>query len=467
MFSSCRAVIPVILLAIAATPKPVWSQSDASTEAEADNRSPLEAIVLGAFPSDGPGASVIVVKDGKVLYRGSHGLANVELGVRLQPQSVLRIGSITKQFTAAAILLLAEEKKLSLADPLTKFLPDYPTQDHVVTIQHLLGHTSGIPNYTELPEWSSTIRNDVSADHLIDLFKNKPLDFAPGEQWRYSNSGYVLLGAVIEKVSGQTYAEFVRTRVFEPLGMNHSRYDDSIRLLPGRANGYSRRGEHWVNADYLSMTHPYSAGALVSGVDDLALWNSAMDANKLLSRSSWERAVTTFTLNDAMPTRYGAGWIIGRIGSIPTVEHGGGINGFNAYVLRVPSKRLYIAVLANAAPPQTPPQQVALQLATHVLGTTLHTPEIRVDAAKLDEYVGLYRVKEGQTRAITRRTNRLHVQEGAEASSELTPIATDLFEARANQARFRFLRKDGAIIAVQMEPRILMGDRAPASRIQR
>src|SRR5262249_24385139 len=176
-------------------------------------RADFESIVQTAYTVDAPGAAVIVVLKGKVLYRGARGLGNIELGVSLRADSVFRIGSVTKQFTAASILMLAEAGKLSLSDPITKFLLDYPVQGHVVTIQHLLSHTSGIKNYTEVPEWQSAMRNDVSVQQLIDYFKNKPFDFAPGEHWKYDNSGYILLGAIIEKVSGQSYAEFLRTHI--------------------------------------------------------------------------------------------------------------------------------------------------------------------------------------------------------------------------------------------------------------
>jgi len=201
--SFLRSTIPALTLcATLLSPFAQAQASQTSTPARAD----LESIVQAAYSTDAPGAAVIVVLKGKVLYRGARGLANIELGVPLHPESVFRIGSVTKQFTAASILMLAEEGRLSLSDPITKFLPDYPVQGHLVTIQHLLSHTSGIRNYVELSEWQKTTRNDVS-------------------------------GAIIEKVSGQSYAEFLRTRLFEPLGMKNSRYEDLARITPGRVAG--------------------------------------------------------------------------------------------------------------------------------------------------------------------------------------------------------------------------------------
>ena len=455
--SFLRSTIPALTLcATLLSPFAQAQASQTSTPARAD----LESIVQAAYSTDALGAAVIVVLKGKVLYRGARGLANIELGVPLHPESVFRIGSVTKQFTAASILMLAEEGRLSLSDPITKFLPDYPVQGHLVTIQHLLSHTSGIKNYTELPEWQSAMRNDVSVQQLIGFFKDKPFDFPPGEHWKYDNSGYILLGAIIEKVSGQSYPEFLRTHIFEPLGMKNSRYEDTARITPGRVAGYMRDNTGWRNADYLSMSHPYSAGALISTVDDLARWDAAIETGQLLKPASWQRECSSFTLTNGTPTRYGAGWIIGRIGPVATVEHGGGINGFNAYVLRAPVQQLYVAVLANASPPQTPPQEVAVKLAASALDVSVDSPEIPVPSARLDEYVGNYSIEGAGTRSITRDGGHLYARDGYGERLELVPVGKDLFEVRANQTRFQFQRERGRIVSLEMQPRILMGDRA-------
>lgn len=425
----------------------------------------LAAVLNDAYAVDAPGACAIVVKDGAVLFRGARGMANVELGVALQPESIFRIGSVTKQFTAAAILLLVQEGKLSLADPLVKFLPDYPVQGHTVTVNHLLSHTSGIRNYTEIPQWGPTMRTDLTVDQLINVFKDQPFDFEPGERWKYSNSGYVLLGAIIEKVSGASYAEFIRTRILAPLGMKHTAIDDADRIVQGRAAGYARQDDRWSNAPYLSMTHPYAAGSLTSSIDDLARWNSAIENHELLTQELWKRASTSFTLSDGTPTRYGAGWIMGRIGSIDTIEHGGGINGFNAYVLRVPSKHLYVAVLANAAPPTTPPQQTALKLATTALGIPLDSSQVAIDLHDLDQYPGTYVVEGTAPRHITRDGDSLYAQEG-EKRMQLTPVGRDLFEAREDHSQYHFIRQKNRVDALSVEPRILMGDHLPARRVR-
>jgi D-alanyl-D-alanine carboxypeptidase len=451
MISTVRSILLIwagcFAVAIAVTPDP--SPSPAS----------LEAIVDAAYPTDAPGAAVIVVRDGKVLYRGARGLANLELGVPLKPESVFRIGSVTKQFTAAAILLLAEQKKLALIDPITKFLPDYPVQGKVVTLEHLLAHTSGIPSYTDIAEWRPTRRTDVSVQQLVDFFKDKPFEFEPGQHWKYNNSGYVLLGAIIEKVSGQSYSEFMRENVFEPLGMKNTRYDDTSAIIPARVAGYGRNDKGgWRNAEFLSMSHPYSAGSLLSTVDDLARWNAAIENGELLTAASWRQAATSFALNDGTPARYGAGWILGRVGPVATVEHGGGINGFNSYVLRAPAQKLYVAVIANGAPPPTPPQDLAVKLAAATLGVSLDAPQVPLADKQLDDYVGTYKPATGAARIVAREGEHLVVNDGGK-NIELVPIGKDLFEMRANQTRFQFRRQRGRVVEMQSEPRILMGEK--------
>jgi D-alanyl-D-alanine carboxypeptidase len=419
----------------------------------------LESIFTAAYTNDAPGAAVIVTRDGKVLYRSARGLANLELAVPLKPESVFRIGSVTKQFTAAAILMLAEQKRLALTDPITKFLPDYPVQGHAVTIEHLLSHTSGIPSYTDIPEWKASMRSDVSVQQLIDFFKDKPFDFEPGLRWRYSNSNYVLLGAIVEKVSGQSYADFMRAHIFEPLGMKQTLYDETMRIIPGRASGYMRNDTGWLNAAYLSMSHPFSAGSLLTTVDDLARWNAAIENSELLTAASWRRATTSFTLADGTPTRYGAGWIMGRVGPVATVEHGGGINGFNAYVLRAPAQHLYVAVLTNASPPGTPPQEAAVKLAASALGVATAMPEVPVTGKLLDDYVGRYTVEAGKPRTVTREGGRLVAVDADGNKAELVPIGKDLFEVRSSQTRYQFDRQRGRVVDLKIEPRILMGEK--------
>ena len=239
-------------------------RADAQTTTQKDQQmaQQIDDALTAAFPTDGPGAAVIVVRDGAVILRKGYGLANLELGVPIQPEMVFRLASVTKQFTAMAILMLSEEGKLALTDDITKYLPGYPTHGQTITIEHLLTHTGGVKDLESLPARLAVARNDLSLAEVIALFQDEPLDFAPGEAWSYSNSGYVLLGAIIEQISGLSYAEFIQQHIFIPLGMTHSYYDDTIHLIPGRVVGYSRGADGYANAAYMSMTHPHAAGAL-------------------------------------------------------------------------------------------------------------------------------------------------------------------------------------------------------------
>ena len=207
------------------------------------------------FTEDGPGGTVLIAKDGKILYRKAFGKANLELGVDMTPEHVFRIGSITKQFTASAILKLRDEGKLELDDDITKYLEDYPTHGHDITIKHLLTHTSRIKSYTGMEEWTAeTRKKDFTPQELIEYFKYQPMDFKPGEEYRYNNSAYFILGYIIEVVSGMSYEAYIDESFFKPIGMNDSYYGSTSRIIKNRAYGYNKKDDEYINADFLSMT---------------------------------------------------------------------------------------------------------------------------------------------------------------------------------------------------------------------
>ncbi|MEM7351630.1 MAG: serine hydrolase domain-containing protein [Acidobacteriota bacterium] len=330
----------------------------------------IDRLMTASYAADEPGAAVIVVDDGEVVYRGARGMANLELGVPLTPDHVFRLGSITKQFTAVAILLLEERGKLSVQDPITKYLPDYPTDGHTITIEHLLTHTSGIFSYTSIPGYmDAKVQRDLTVDELIDEFDDQEMEFAPGERWSYSNSGYVLLGAIIEKVSGSSYADFIDEHIFTPLGMTASEYG-GLQLIPKRAAGYARDGAGgYRNAPYLSMTQPHAAGSLLSTVDDLALWDRALDSDELLAASSRQRMFTPYDLAGGDPTTYGYGFVIDTFRGTRAISHGGGIFGFSTFAVRLPEEGVYVAVLSNGAP--VDPGLIAQKLAALAIGKPL------------------------------------------------------------------------------------------------
>jgi CubicO group peptidase (beta-lactamase class C family) len=288
------------------------------------------------------------MQDGKILFRRGYGLANLETKTPMRPEMVFQIGSVTKQFTSTAILMLVEQLKLSLDDDIRKYLPDYPSKGAIITIEHLLTHTSGIKSYTDDPKWPALWREDLTPQRVIDITKDSPLEFAPGEKWSYNNTAYTMLGVIIEKVSGLSYSDFLRRNIFEPLGMSRTVYGSLSEIIPNRAAGYTRGPGGWENAPYLSMTQPYSAGALMSAVDDLALWEAAVSSRRLLSRTSWERAFGGFTLAGGEQTHYGFGWQLDEYEGRKLIHHGGGIPGYASEALRMPQERLYVAILTNS-----------------------------------------------------------------------------------------------------------------------
>lgn len=405
------------------------------------------------YPADEPGAAVLVKRDGRVVLRKGYGLADLELGVPIQPDMVFELGSVTKQFTAAAVLMLAEQGKLRLEDEVTKHLPDYPTYGARITIEHLLTHTSGIPSYTGLPEWQPLVRKDLPVEELIAVFKDKPLEFPPGEKWSYNNSAYVLLGAIVEKVSGKSYEDFVEQEVFAPLGMTRSRYGHREELVPGRVEGYQPHGDGgYVPAPYLSMTHPYAAGSLISTVDDLARWDEGLAPGKLLSAASLERMFTAVPLNSGLSTRYGGGWALSELAGRRVIEHGGDIFGFTSWITRVPEEKLLVVVLSNNPPKR--PNEPVLKVAAYALGEPLESRRtIEIAEADLEELVGLYRFDESTARAVTLEGTKVFARRLGSEKLEISPVAPDVF-AYASGGELRFRRDgDGRVTAVRFLPR--------------
>ncbi|MBV9923741.1 MAG: serine hydrolase [Acidobacteria bacterium] len=386
----------------------------------------MDELMSKAYPPNEPGAAVIVVKNGKTLLRKGYGLADVELGVKVEPDMVFRLGSITKQFTAASILLLAEQGKLSLSDDMTKFFPDYPAKGRVVTVEHLLTHTSGIKSYTSIPAWHKLLRNDMAVAEVIDLFKNEPPDFAPGEQWAYNNSGYFLLGAIIEKVSGMTYEQFLQKNIFGPLGMTHTFYGSAARVIPRRVPGYTMSKEGLENSDYISMTQPYAAGSLLSTVDDLALWDASLYTEKLLKRASLQRAWTPYVLKDGTPTGYGFGWAEWQYEGRTVIEHGGGIQGFTTDGIRLPEDRVYVAVLTNRD--YSSPDPVAFKLAALAAGKPLRpSVAVQLKPEEMDALVGVYQINERETYTVRRDGTKLTIQRNAGRQNEIFPLSPTVF----------------------------------------
>jgi D-alanyl-D-alanine carboxypeptidase len=302
-----------------------------------------------------PGVSLAIVRDGRTIKAQGYGFANLELKAPATKDTVYEIGSNTKQFTAAAIMMLVEENKIRLENPLTKYFPEAPQSWRDITIRHLLTHTSGIQNHVAVPHWLDVFRTNLSfetaptRDELLKMFFKLPLEFQPGETWAYDNTGYYLLGIIIEKASGKSYWQFLDEHIFKPLGMNATHNTDPQPIVPNRASGYEWKHDHFENRPVLLPTIAFSAGSLLSTVEDMAKWDAALSTEKLLKKSSLDQMWTATITKDGAdaPFNYGFGWFIDSYHGHRLVQHSGGTPGFSSVIYRFLDDKLTIIILTN------------------------------------------------------------------------------------------------------------------------
>jgi CubicO group peptidase (beta-lactamase class C family) len=362
-----------------------------ATSCFAQDRARMEEVVQTYVQNKTFMGAVLVARDSDVILSKGYGSANLEWNVPNTPSTKFRLGSITKQFTAASILLLEERGKLKLDDPIKKFVPDAPGEWDRITIYNLLTHTSGIPNFTSLPDYKSLKLDEMPVAKTIATVRDKPLDFLPGEKMSYSNSGYLVLGHVIETVTGASYEKFVTDNIFTPLGMKDSGYDSNTAIIARRAAGYMPSAAGPVNAGFIHMSIPHAAGALYSTTEDLLRWEQGLFGGKVVSPASLAKMTTPFK-ND-----YALGVVVQTASGRKVVQHGGGIDGFNTFLAYYPDDKLTVAVLANING-QTP-NQIATKLAdlAHggVVQLTSDRKEITLPVATLSKYVGTYELQPG------------------------------------------------------------------------
>jgi CubicO group peptidase (beta-lactamase class C family) len=385
----------------------------------------FDKLLSEQFKTNEPGATALVAKNGQVLYKKGFGMANMELNAPMQVDNVFRIGSITKQFTAIAILQLMEQGKLNLQDEITKFIPDYPTQGNKITIEHLLTHTSGIQSYTDMKDFVERMTLDLKPTEVIDHFKNQPMRFTPGTKWEYSNSGYFLLGYIIEKITGKSYPAYIEENIFKPLGMTNSLYGSDIKIIKNRAAAYSRGNNGFENAHTMSMTQPYAAGSIQSTVEDLFKWNQAVKMYKLVKKESLDKAFTKYKLADGKESSYGYGWQLGYLQGSPTIEHGGGINGFATMEIYLPKEDVFVVVFSNCD--CNPPGDIAAKLAAIAIGRSYVQKEMTLENAVLQGYAGVYENDKGEQRIITFSENKLYSQRGRNQKYKIRAWEKDKF----------------------------------------
>ncbi len=308
-----------------------------------------------------PGAALAVVRDGKIVKAAGYGQSNVELGVATKPESIFQTGSVGKQFTATAVMILVEEGKIALDDKISKHFPDGPAAWKDITVRHLLTHTSGIPDYTsEKTGGAVNLRMDYTEAELVKKIAGLPLDFQPGEKWSYSNSGYLLLGVLIHNVTGEFYGDFLQQRVFQPLQMTSTRIISEADIVPNRSAGYRLVKGELKNQEWVSPSLNTTAdGALYTNVLDLAKWDAALYTQKLLKKSSFEQMWTPVKLNSGKTFPYGFGWSVADVNGHPLLEHGGAWQGFTTHISRYVDDRLTIVVMTNLDSGHSNPGKIA------------------------------------------------------------------------------------------------------------
>jgi len=387
---------------------------------------------LGAFSG-----SVLIAQGGKVLLSKGYGMANLELGVPNTPQTKFRLGSVTKQFTAMAIMQLQERGLLDVNNPITKYIPDYPNGEKI-TIRHLLTHTSGIPNLTDFPDFLETMMLPSPVEKTIERFKNKPLEFEPGEKFSYSNSGYILLGYLIEKISGKSYEDFLSENIFQPLNMVNSGYDHSSTILKNRASGYSLGTDGIINAGYIDMSLPLGGGSLYSTVEELYLWDRALYTEELVSKTIMDKIFTPFL------EEYAYGWNVSELYKHKRISHSGGINGFSSNISRYPDDDLCIVVLSNYE--HSVIGKIAKDLAAIAFGEEYELPQERqvaeIDYRICDAYIGQYQLDTNFVIGITREGDHLLGQGPGQPKFELFPESETKFFLKIIDAQITFIKND-------------------------
>jgi CubicO group peptidase (beta-lactamase class C family) len=438
--ASWKTYIRTVLLALALLAVTGCGQIGLGATPQPTQQQEMEAFVQAHLVTGNFMGAVLVARGDEVLFQGGYGKADLELDVPNTPESVFRLGSLTKQFTAAAILQLQEQGLLDINNTVDRYLPGYPHGDEI-TIYQLLNHTSGIPDY-EFLESRMVYRNAVSLDALMTKFSDLPLDYPPGSQFKYSNSGYVILTAIIEKMSGQSYEDYLAEHIFQPLGMEATRYDNADTVLPGRASGYTWDGEAYHNAEFFDMSNAAGAGGLVSTVGDMYKWDQALYTDAVLGAAAREAYFApSMRIEEGMSSAYG--WFIRETPEHTQARHSGGINGFVTYVIRDAATQLYVVVLSNVE--HGAAENVAQGLAAITYGEPYDMPGqapavevVEVDSAVLQEYAGSYQVSNGMTFIITAEAGHLFGQVPGQQKFEIFPSSETDFFAKIADIKLHF-----------------------------
>ncbi len=406
------------------------AQASAMSAKDAEREAQVDALMAEWSKGETPGAAVLVVQDGRVLLKKGYGLANVETKELIRPDTVFDLASVSKQFTAMAVMMLAERGKLSLDDPLSKFFPGFPAYAQNITVRHILNHTSGLTDYMEVltatgkidKNWKAGGFEPTSADTVKLLSEQKELRFAPGEKWEYSNSGYVVLGQIVVKASGKSLPKFLKENIFQPLGMNHTLVSDETRpKIKNRAISYRMEAGKYTNADYTPLNLIYGDGNVNTTIEDMYLWDQALYTEKLVKAATLKQAFTSGKLTNGKETGYGFGWSTIKYGGLETVGHSGGWAGFRTDITRFPQERFTVVVLSNLGSFKI--GKTSQKIIGIYLGDKLTFPPaptaVKVDSAALQKYVGKYELAPEFILTVTLENDALHLQATGQGKNKL------------------------------------------------
>jgi len=406
------------------------------TENEADKY--IDALVKKNLFS----GSVLIAHNKKIILKKGYGKAIYEFDIDNNPNTKFRIGSLTKQFTAMSIMILAEKNQLNVNDKISKFLPEFPNGNKI-NIVHLLTHTSGIPDHTKLPDFIKERRvYQHELIYTINAFKDLPLEFSPGEKFRYSSSGYILLGYIIEKVSGISYQKFVKNNIFKPLKMVNSGFDETNKVIKFKANGYNLIDGKIVKAAYRNISNAHASGALYSTIEDLYLWDRALYTDSLISYDSLKKMFTPYTKH------YGYGWGIVNIFGHKMVGHNGETEGYSSNISRFADADLCVIVLSNLETASV--GKIAMDLTSMLLGKGKSKSGSKkvyaIDPAILKDYIGEYELKPNFIFTITEENSNLYCQATGQGKLMIHPESESVFFFKEVKAKISFIRDKNNLV---------------------
>jgi len=406
----------------------------------------LDNLIPKRLTAIAPGCVVLITKKGNIIYKKAFGVSNLELNIPMEPDMIFRIGSITKQFTAIAVLQLVEQGKISLQDSIQKYVPDYPHKRYTITIENLLTQTSGIKDYMAISNPADE-RTNYTPKQGVDYFKNEPLEFKPGSQFKYSNSNYYLLGYILEIITGKSYADYLQQNIFNKAGLHNTYYIDTTKNIPNVSQGYSRFDEKLEKAELENETTIYAAGGIMSNADDLFKWHQALYNNKLVTRESLNKAFTPYQFADGTYSEYGYGWFIKSLNGSKTIEHSGSTDGFQSDEIYLPDKHVFVVTLFNCFEQDMDWVVLSNDIAKIAIGKPLNN-SIQLSTDFLKRYVGEYVFNVDHKLIVTLENGTLFIED-TNPNDRLPKVqlyaqSETMFYMKEAELKFEFVNDTGS-----------------------